>query len=70
MPIADCALSGPGLAFMFCVARIRELEAARRATPPIECVVRPSNAESDPTKTRPIEPDRKGCVDSDSRQAQ
>jgi hypothetical protein len=70
MGIADCALSGPGLAFMFCVSRIRELETARRATPPIECVIRRPRAETDAAKMRGIVPDGKDCVDKDLRQEQ
>jgi hypothetical protein len=65
MAIVDCALSGPGLAFMFCVARIRELEAVRKVSPPIECVSRAPTPTEGATKPAA---ESKECPDRDLRQ--
>jgi len=70
MGIADCALAGPGLAFMFCVSRIRELEAVRKVTPPIECVVRPPTAEDARANPRPADSVSRDCTKADSGQRQ
>ncbi len=42
MALIDCALSGPGMAFAICLARLRELEEARPKGPNVECAGPPN----------------------------